>query len=112
MQAYSNPKRESDPYSLPDVEVFHASNLDIFDSGFVGRCDYCNEKDIPLADGYGSDQPLCLKCAKNLYGSGWFWRTCLPGCMPDSDPFGPFATKEEALADAQDGCDEFEDEEQ
>ena len=22
MQAYSNPKRESDPYSLPDIEVF------------------------------------------------------------------------------------------
>ena len=23
MQAYSDPKRASDPYALPDVEVFH-----------------------------------------------------------------------------------------
>lgn len=26
----------------------------------------------------------------------------LPGCMPDSAPFGPFDTEDEAIADAQD----------
>lgn len=26
-QAYFNPKRESDPYSLPDCEVFYADDL-------------------------------------------------------------------------------------
>ena len=35
--------------------------------------------------------------------AGWYWQTCLPGCLPDSDPVGPFDTKAEALADAQEG---------
>jgi len=33
---------------------------------------------------------------------GWYWWACFSGCLPDSDPIGPFASKEEALADAQD----------
>jgi hypothetical protein len=27
-QAYSDPKRESEPYSLPDIEVFYSSPMD------------------------------------------------------------------------------------
>jgi len=34
-------------------------------------------------------------------GSGWYWRSCFPGCLPDSDPVGPFETEAEALADAR-----------
>ncbi len=26
---------------------------------------------------------------------------CFPGCLPDSDPIGPFPTEEEALEDAR-----------
>ena len=33
---------------------------------------------------------------------GWFWWTCLPGCLPDSDAHGPFDTAEKASADAND----------
>lgn len=33
---------------------------------------------------------------------GWYWWLCFPGCLPDSDPVGPFETEAEALADAQD----------
>jgi hypothetical protein len=32
---------------------------------------------------------------------GWYYWYCFPGCLPDSDPVGPFATEAEALADAQ-----------
>ena len=31
---------------------------------------------------------------------GWYWWACWPGCMPDGEPGGPFATLSEALADA------------
>jgi hypothetical protein len=31
----------------------------------------------------------------------WFYWFCFPGCLPDSDPIGPFATRKEAVADAQ-----------
>lgn len=31
--------------------------------------------------------------------AGWYWQSCQPGCLPDGDAIGPFATEEEALAD-------------
>lgn len=35
--------------------------------------------------------------------AGWYWHACFPGCMPDGDSFGPFATEQDAIEDAQDG---------
>ena len=35
-------------------------------------------------------------------GEGWFYWFCLPGCLPDSDPHGPFATEAEAAQNAVD----------
>ena len=29
--------------------------------------------------------------------SNWLWWYCLPGCMPDSDPFGPFNLESECI---------------
>lgn len=34
--------------------------------------------------------------------AGWYWWACSPGCLPDGEPYGPFDTEEEALADARD----------
>ena len=36
--------------------------------------------------------------------AGYYWWSCQPGCLPDSDPTGPFDTEDEALADARDVC--------
>jgi hypothetical protein len=71
-QAYSNPEREEDKYSLPDVEIFYMSQDDIDMESFSDA--------VP----------------------GWYWWSCFPGCLPDGDPVGPFDTEEEALQDAQD----------
>lgn len=71
-QNYFDPTREDDPYSLPDCEVFYL-------------------EDGEQVDEFGEALP-----------AGWYWWACLPGCLPDSDPHGPFDTEEEALADAQD----------
>lgn len=70
-QAYSDPKRASEPHALPAVEVW-----------YVGAGD--------AAEGFG-----------NGLDGGWYWHTCLPGCLPDSEPCGPFASEALALADAQ-----------
>lgn len=32
-------------------------------------------------------------------GTGWFWWFCMPGCMPDGDPQGPFETEQAAWRD-------------
>ena len=29
--------------------------------------------------------------------AGYYWWWCFPGCLPDSEPIGPFKTYEEAL---------------
>ena len=33
--------------------------------------------------------------------AGWYWQACFPGCLPDGDPCGPFATEADAIADAE-----------
>lgn len=33
-------------------------------------------------------------------GPGWYWWSCFPGCLPDSDPCGPFASSTQARRDA------------
>jgi hypothetical protein len=38
--------------------------------------------------------------------AGWYWQSCFPGCLPDGDPIGPFPSKSEALAAAQEGQEE------
>jgi len=80
MQFYFDETREGEPYSLPDGEVFYADAGDLWDvdSGCYPSTDEPNDP-------------------------GWYYWTCFPGCLPDSDPIGPFATEAEALADAREG---------
>jgi hypothetical protein len=33
--------------------------------------------------------------------AGWYWWTCFPGCMPESDPHGPFDCEDDAITDAE-----------
>ena len=33
---------------------------------------------------------------------GWYWRACMPGCLPDGEPNGPFALRMLAIEDARD----------
>ena len=44
------------------------------------------------------------------YREGWYWWACFPGCLPDGDPSGPFATSRQALEDADEWSPEFDDE--
>ena len=34
-------------------------------------------------------------------GAGWYWWACFPGCLPDSDPFGPFESERAAIDDCK-----------
>ena len=38
------------------------------------------------------------KAAEDL--AGVYWWACFPGCLPDSDAFGPFDNEKDALEDA------------
>ena len=39
-------------------------------------------------------------CSLDDLDQGWYWWHCWPGCLPDCDPIGPFASEEEARLDA------------
>lgn len=73
---YGDPERENDPHALPDCEVFYRTAAE------------------NVADGWIDDDG-------EPYGEGWYWWACFPGCMPDSDAYGPFETEDAAVADAQ-----------
>ena len=90
MQGYSNPERENDPHALPDVEVWHVGERD--------RYSVC-EVNGEIHTQQPSTQRPCEDCPE----AGWYWWACFPGCLPDGEPNGPFATEAEALADAQEG---------
>ena len=38
--------------------------------------------------------------ATGIESEGWYWQSCFPGCLPDSDPVGPFPTEAAAIDDA------------
>lgn len=106
-QHYSDPKRASDPHALPNVETFRMAYAD---------CPYCTTTNCE--DGLGDYH--CDSCQRGrkgytakdstMTGIGWFYWYCFPGCLPDSDPFGPFDTEEDARLDMAEQWDGWDDE--
>lgn len=80
MQAYFDKTRENEPTSLPDCEIFHVSQME---------CNY-NLENLDHANEYTITEP------------GWYWWSCFPGCLPDSEATGPFDSEALALEDARD----------
>ena len=82
MQAYSDVTRADDAYALPNVEYWH----------------HCHHSAIPgdcvVAEEWDGGDGECL-------GLGWYWVSCFPGCIPDGEPMGPFATEAECISDFQ-----------
>ena len=106
-QQYSNPKRANDTYALPDVETF---------TGYEAECEHCGQAQAYLG-AFNVEDTHCTECGKKGVrvtdtARKWYWWSCFPGCLPDSEPFGPFATEAEAIADAQDNAIEDEDEDE
>lgn len=71
----------------------------------------CGVYEVPYDQAHATDTTRCPSCdaeAESVCDTdreAWFWWSCFPGCLPDSDPFGPFASEDEALADAREGYD-------
>ena len=105
MQAYSDPRRESDQHALPDVEVWHDDTRQCEHCGTLYPWNFAHEQAVCPSCKKPSDWTRCEEFPRGA----WWWWTCLPGCLPDGDPVGPFATEAEALADAQ--ADALEDDE-
>jgi len=82
-QIYSDPDREKEHHSLPDIEVFYISRI---------------EAEKNRQELYEHESDDCV----GLTSEGWYWWSCFPGCLPDSEPEGPFDTEEDAIVDSRD----------
>ena len=38
---------------------------------------------------------------------GWYWWACFPGCIPDGEPCGPYASSQQAHEDADEWAPEY-----
>jgi len=90
MQFYTDPDRANDAHSLPDGEVFHADRGDWWIDENGERVDPSDYSALDIFD--GKIEP----CSE-----GYYWCSCFPGCLPDSDPFGPFDSEQDAIDDAR-----------
>lgn len=88
-QHYSDPARAEDPHALPDIETFYHNH---------SKRELCALNAGHKAELYGE---CVLNDEEDCRGSGWYWWACFPGCLPNSEPEGPFASEAEAIADAQ-----------
>lgn len=94
----------------PNTEVWEA------------RVVICTECGAELPDTDEADR--CWRAGTDLFAcegmlvpseparDAWWWWTCSPGCLPDSDVFGPFDTEEEAIEDARDEDEDEEDDDE
>jgi hypothetical protein len=103
-QHYSNPDRASDPYALPDLEIFQLTAEEVAERDEDLIYEYSKRREFRLAGMNSRDRQRMLDAiiAEEGITGGWFYWYCFPGCMPDSDPVGPFTSRADALADAQD----------
>jgi hypothetical protein len=107
-QAYSNPDDANNPHRLPDVEYWHGRIV-------VLHCADCGDSEtVEYVRVESADNETCPTCGKTCPSEvttrkGWAWWTCSPGCMPDSEPSGPFDTEAACIADFTIESDDSED---
>lgn len=103
-QHYSDPERENDTYALPDVEVFYVSAED-FLSAEDGTWMFEEMSNNGAASAEDTDYPATIGPElRRIAGmlAGWYHWTCFPGCLPDSEPAGPYDTEQAAIDASQD----------
>lgn len=114
MQFYSNPKRESDTYALPDCEVFQLTAREHAETYDDTIREYMRRHEFRLAgmNGQIRDKMFDAMIEEECITGGWFYWYCFPGCMPEGSPMGPFPSAKEAIAAAREDAGEFDAEEE
>lgn len=104
MYAYSNPADENDTYKIPDVQVFQltAEEAALLDENMVYEYSKRHEFELASMNGRARQAMIQAMIDENGIEGGWFFRFCFPGCLPESNPFGPYETHAEALQAARD----------
>ena len=74
------------------------------DLSFVGYHPFMSDPACPDPQDYGSFEVFhsegYVETGTVHSEPGFYWWPCFPGCLPDGEPNGPFATAEGAYLDA------------
>jgi hypothetical protein len=95
-QHYMNPADANDPKKLPNILTMQVR---------YGYCDGCDG--LVLGETGNDTEPCEERACRHeelrviIQHVGWFYWFCMPGCMPDTEPIGPFDSEAEALEDAR-----------
>jgi hypothetical protein len=79
-------------------EVFRWDRFDCADAGLIARDSDSATGWICWEFGIGGTY---RKDTNPEDWEGWYWQACFPGCLPDGDPMGPYATEAECMDAAQ-----------
>lgn len=103
MRIYSDPSRENDKWSLSDVEIFELTAKEVAEQDEDRIYEYMKRREFRLASMSNKDREKMFEAMIEEEGikGGWFYWYCLPGCLPDSSPIGPYKTWQEAKQAAQ-----------
>lgn len=98
-QHYSDPERESDPHALPDLEVFELTAREVAERDEDMIYEYMKRREFRLAPMSSRDRERMFDAmiAEEGITGGWFYWYCFPGCMPDSEAYGPYESRQAAL---------------
>ena len=100
---YSDATREDKTHALPDLEVFQLTAREVAERDEDLIYEYMKRREFRLASMNSRDRERMFDAMikeQNITG-GWYYWFCFPGCLPDSDAFGPFDTHNEALQAAR-----------
>jgi hypothetical protein len=107
-QFYSNAARESDPHALPDCEAFELTAEEIAASSAYEdeQYEFMRRHEFRLAtmNTRVREEMIAAMISELGITGGWYYHYCRPGCLPDSDPFGPFESRDAAIADARENA--------
>ena len=96
---YSDPERESDPHALPDLEVFELTAREVAERDEDMIYEYMKRREFRLAsmNRCARERMFDAMIAEEGITGGWFYWYCFPGCMPDSEAYGPYESRQTAL---------------
>jgi len=105
-QHYSDESRADDTYALPDVEVFEMTARELAERDDDMVYEYMARHEFRLAsmNSLVRDKMFDAMIEEQGITGGWVYWYCFPGCMPDSDVFGPFKTRDEAIEDMRENA--------
>jgi hypothetical protein len=101
---YSDPSRETDKWSLPDIETFQLTAREVAEQYEELIYEYMGRRKFKLASVNSRDREAMFDAMIEEEGitGGWFYWFCFPGCLSGGPAMGPYETQAEALAAARD----------